>query len=57
MATPPRGTPGGFGPLIVPRSSAGSPDRGSYLPILCYRIIFADWDDLLSCIVHDSGYG
>jgi hypothetical protein len=23
---------------------------------VCYSIVFADWDNLLSRIVHDSGY-
>ncbi len=27
-----------------------------HLRILCYSIVFADWDDLLLRIVHDSGY-
>jgi hypothetical protein len=28
-----------------------------HVRIVCYSIVFADWDDLLLRIVHDSGYG
>ena len=27
-----------------------------HMRILCYSIVFADWEDLLLRIVHDSGY-